>query len=208
MSGYITEIAVPDGKNSLEGFITLRRYVLGNTLHTDFEMPVLRKPSEGSMHALVRPKVCVTPTQYKESAQILQGILFIFSAQHDCRLGDCRPSLSRPEVQERQATNRMVQLIGHNDDLHFVLNMHALHNATLIRKILPPHLTLPTLIYPDREARHFELATKLRVSQAEKRAATKAKRAATKNANLAKKAAQQAMRGEANADAEDEESDT
>lgn len=85
-------------------------------------------------------------------------------------------------------------MMEHSDDRHFVINIHALHNATLIWKIIPPRLTLPACIYPDCQAHYFKLAAKLRVSQAEKREATKAKRAATKNTNLAKKAAQQVVR--------------
>lgn len=92
-------------------------------------------------------------------------------------------------MQERQPTDRTTQLIGHADDIHFVLNMHALHNATLLRKILPPHLTRPIPLYPDSQARHYEIAAMLRLTQAAKRAAAKVKRAATAKANLAKKMA-------------------
>lgn len=119
-------------------------------------------------------------------------MLFRFSAQHDCRLGGCLPSLTRPEVQERQPTGRTAQLIGHTDDLYFVLNTHTLHNTTLLRKVLPPHLTKPTLLVPDGQARHYEIAAKLRLMQASKRAAAKTKRAATAKSNLAKKAAAKA----------------
>lgn len=92
-------------------------------------------------------------------------------------------------MQERQSTDRTTQLIGHTDDLHFVLNMHALHNTTLLRHILPPHLTQSKLLYPDSRTRHYEIAGKLRLTQALKRATAKTKRAATTKANLAKKTA-------------------
>lgn len=84
-----------------------------------------------------------------------------------------------------------------------MINMHGLHNATLIRKILPRHLTQPTLLYANREAHHYDIAAKLRVTQAARRAAAKMKRAATTKANLAKKAVAAGDAGDAVAGAVD-----
>lgn len=67
--------------------------------------------------------------------------------------------------------------------------MHALHNASLIRKLLPRTLTAPAPLFADRRARHYELAALLRVSQADKREKTEAKKKATRETNKAKKAA-------------------
>lgn len=106
---------------------------------------------------------------------------------HDCRLGHCLPSALRPEMQERQQTSRTISLITHEDNGNFVINMHAFHNATLLRKILPRHLTAPKPLYIDRKARHVEIAAGLRITQTEKRARTAAKAAATREANKAKK---------------------
>jgi hypothetical protein len=99
----------------------------------------------------------------------------------------CQPSALRPQMQERQETSRTVALIAHEDDNHFVINLHALHNATLLRKILPRQLTAPKPLYEDRRARHNEIAAGLRITQAEKRARTAAKTKATRDANKAKK---------------------
>ena len=85
-------------------------------------------------------------------------------------------------MQERQATNRTVQMIDHSDDAHFVVNLHALHNATLIRKYLPRYLTAPKPLYADRQARHHEIAATLRILQTEKRAQSAAKAKATRQA--------------------------
>jgi hypothetical protein len=65
--------------------------------------------------------------------------------------------------------------------------MFALHNATLLRKVLPRALTKPTPLHDDRKAFHTSLATKLRVSQTEKRAETQKKRKATMATKRAKK---------------------
>jgi hypothetical protein len=90
-------------------------------------------------------------------------------------------------MQEREETIRMVQLINHKDDGQFVINMTGLHNAAQIRKILPRHLTAPKPLHTDRQAYHFEIAAKLRITQAQKREQTKAKAKATREANKAKK---------------------
>lgn len=119
-----------------------------------------------------------------------QDVLFIFSAQHDCRMASCRPAALQYEMQERQETTRTKQLILHEDEAHFIINLHALHNSHLLRKVLPIHLTTPKPLYADCKARHHEIAAALRVSQVEKRARTAEKRKATNAAK--KKHAQQA----------------
>jgi len=68
--------------------------------------------------------------------------------------------------------------------LHYI---RCFHNATLLRKILPRHLTAPKPLYVNRKARHCEIATGLRVTQAAKRSLTAAKSKATRDANKAKK---------------------
>ena len=98
----------------------------------------------------------------------------------------CLPTALRRQVQERQETEQTVKSIYHEDDKHFVVNTHALHNATLLRKFLPRNLTAPKPLYNDREAKHHEIAAKLRVTQAEKRARTAAKRKATQDAKKKK----------------------
>ena len=90
-------------------------------------------------------------------------------------------------MQECQEKSRTLSLIAHKDDGHFVINMHTLHNATHLWKLLPHDLITPKPLYADRKARHYEIATGLRVTQAEKRAHTAAKAKATREANKKKK---------------------
>jgi hypothetical protein len=137
---------------------------------------------------------------------LFKSVQFKFSAMHDCRSGHCLPSALRPEMQERQETSRTISLIAHEDDGHFVINMHAFHNATLLRKILPRHLTAPKPLYVDRKAHHFEIAAGLRVTQTEKRARTAAKAAATRQANKAKKRTREVATVEAEPEPEPEPS--
>src|ERR1700732_1034538 len=112
-----------------------------------------------------------------------KSIRFKFSAMHDCQLGKCHPSALRHQMQERQQTSCTVSLISHEDDGHFVINMHALHNATLLRNILPRHLTAPKCLYTDRTVRHHEIAAQIRVTQVEKCARTAVKSKAMREAN-------------------------
>ncbi|KAJ6570349.1 hypothetical protein B0H10DRAFT_2168799 [Mycena sp. CBHHK59/15] len=135
------------------GVVIVDRFVMSEKLHSEFGMPI-------------------------RSCDV-QDIFFRFSAQHDCRLVKCLPTALRPVIQEHQETSRFTHLISHGDDEHFVINMAALHNATLLRRILPVALTLPRALYLDRKAHHHELAVGLRVSQLTKRARTQEKRQAT-----------------------------
>lgn len=75
-------------------------------------------------------------------------------------------------------------MICHEDDKHFVVNTHALHNATLLRKFLPHNLTAPKPLYNDRKARHHEIAATLWITQAEKRARTAVKQKATQDGRI------------------------
>ena len=61
--GRISELWVPEGCRSSEGLVKVEVFELADALHPDFEMPVLRKPSEGSAFATVRSEVCGT-TEY------------------------------------------------------------------------------------------------------------------------------------------------
>jgi hypothetical protein len=73
-------------------------------------------------------------------------------------------------------------MIAHSDDAHFVVNLHALHNAIFIQKYLPRHLTAPKPLHADRQAWHHKIAALLRISQTDKRARSAAKAKATRQA--------------------------
>lgn len=99
--------------------------------------------------------------------------------QHDCERSECEASDSRVEYQEREATTRMVSLIKHVDDGHFIVNIHALHNAHLIRAIFPSSLIVTPQLSDDRVQLHNNLASILRESSKEKKAKANEKRQAT-----------------------------
>ncbi|KAF8064464.1 hypothetical protein FPV67DRAFT_1672161 [Lyophyllum atratum] len=139
----------------------------------------------------------LTPSRYNDGYVVAEpkDVSFIFNAQHDCETGGC--TISNEAMfyqQERIQTTTPRKTISHAASDRYILNMHALHNAHLIRKVLPRHLTAPTPYRADQLVFHKELAAGLRVTGPAKRAASQAKAKATRERNKAAKA-QQGNRG-------------
>lgn len=109
------------------------------------------------------------------------------NVQHDCRTGKCKPTGTKQIYQEREETTRTVATLNHSDDRFFIINLHALHNAALLRQTLPRYLTAPKPLHVDRRDFHDKLALELQSTQQAKRDRTKAKSAATRQANKRKK---------------------
>ncbi|THU75815.1 hypothetical protein K435DRAFT_706355, partial [Dendrothele bispora CBS 962.96] len=111
-------------------------------------------------------------------------ILFDFNAQHDCVSTGCQIGVSDTYVmQERMQTTKHKACIVHVNDGRYLLNMHALHNAHLIREALPRHLVAPVPLKSDRVEFHKQLSASLQVSGVEKRALTRTKAAETRERN-------------------------
>ena len=122
----------------------------------------------------------------------LQNIRFIFNAQHHCKSGNCKIH-NRTQVQEREQTTRTVPYMERTDDEIFLVNMHAIHNASLIRETVKAVYGGPKPYFGgDRQSRHNEAAAKLRVSGPKKRAEANEKRKATRERNKSAKRAQAA----------------
>lgn len=113
-----------------------------------------------------------------------QDVLFVANVQHDCSTCQCGTTTENVR-QERQETGLHQDRVKHTEQQRFVLNMHALHNAALIRETLPRELTRPKpYIQPqERRAAHDRSAELLQVSGPAKREATKAKAKATREKN-------------------------
>ncbi|KAJ6628304.1 hypothetical protein B0H10DRAFT_2271410 [Mycena sp. CBHHK59/15] len=143
--GRIRELLVPESCPSgvPNGLVILDRFAVSEALHPDFGMPVLQKPVDVNL---------------KTITVVATAVMFRFSAAHDCRLVKCAPTASQPVRQERQETSQSIQLLAHGDDDHFVINMVALHNGTLLRRNLPVALTVPRPLYLDCEAHHHQVA--------------------------------------------------
>jgi hypothetical protein len=77
----------------------------------------------------------------------------------------------------------MESFIEHKTVDRFIINMHALHNAHLVRNALPRDLTRPVALFPNRLAKHHELAASLRITKDAQRLLAKEKRDAKKAAD-------------------------
>lgn len=81
----------------------------------------------------------------------------------------------------------------HTDDSKFLVNMHAIHNATLIRETVKAVYKGPKPYFgTDRRSHHNAAAAKLRVSGPKKRAEANEKRKATRERNKSARRAQAA----------------
>ena len=94
--------------------------------------------------------------------------------------------------QERILTDIEDPCIEHADQASYLINTHALHNAALIRKLLPRHLTAPIPhIHPDaREAAHHRMAASLRQAQEARRSKEAAARKERRETAMSKKGTQ------------------
>ncbi|KAK6966344.1 hypothetical protein R3P38DRAFT_2591130 [Favolaschia claudopus] len=148
--GRITEIL--SGARTL---VTIEQFICGERPHPEFEWPVLRRPNGAEITQGLGNSFIVL------SAGSIQ---FVCSVQHDCRLGKCRPDLSRKEMQEREETSRIVSLIKHADGDHFILNTIALHNFVRLSRVLPRPLIELKPLNENHVAFHKEMAAQARVN--------------------------------------------
>ncbi|EPQ52923.1 hypothetical protein GLOTRDRAFT_46299 [Gloeophyllum trabeum ATCC 11539] len=168
--GRICKILSPETSKTTcdTGFALVERFTVSSALHNRLKMPILTRTLNG-------PK----------------DLLFLFNAQHDCAAGNCSPTALRPVQQERCPTSLQERCIVHLDDDQFILNMHAIHNAALVREVLPRQLTAPRhYLQPNRSARLAEIARGLQISGPAKRAESAAKAAATRARNKKAKESQ------------------
>jgi hypothetical protein len=184
--GRISNIAPTSSSASQENTISLDVFDVGARLHPKFDMPVLRKRTGAPV--TIPSKVISHSTLLISCSFTWQNIEFLASVQHDCHSKKCKGTGSRTARQERVSSGRNVQFIEHVEDEHFVVNMHAMHNAHRIRRVLPRELIQPRHLYQDRTARHHAIAATLHVQMVKKRAETAAKTKATKAKNAADRA--------------------
>jgi hypothetical protein len=101
-----------------------------------------------------------------------QNIHFLFNAQHDCEKSTCDADNATSATTAGLAASKA---FAHSGDNLFVINMHALHNAALLRRSLPRELVKPIPHFSDpaeRRAFHDRAAAELQVSGPIKRAET------------------------------------
>ncbi|KAJ7792622.1 hypothetical protein B0H14DRAFT_3094163 [Mycena olivaceomarginata] len=114
-AGRIAKILVPDASSSTaDAVVVVYKYLVLDTRDDRLDMPVLMATNQAV------------------------DLLFKFNAQHDCQHFSCCLVESAGPRQERSQSKLTKKIISHSDNSRFLINMHALHNAHLIRETLPP----------------------------------------------------------------------
>ncbi|KZV86368.1 hypothetical protein EXIGLDRAFT_622070, partial [Exidia glandulosa HHB12029] len=175
--GRIESILVPSepANCSVNALVRLQSYRLGKDRHPDFHMPVLKRAKE----AHERLDIVAS-----------KDIQFIINVQHDCRTSDCQPTGTRVVRQEREETSRTIPVIEHADNDRFIVNMHAFHNAQLLRIALGRNLSRPIRRTENRSEWLQEKAQEARTILIDKHEQAQEKAAETRARN---KAAQEAQ---------------
>ncbi|KAL0064675.1 hypothetical protein AAF712_008373 [Marasmius tenuissimus] len=171
--GKIVSLYIPEAFGSSgQGVVVLREYSVGEVLHHRLHMPVLRPSSDSSLLVICS-----------------KDIQFEINVQHDCEHAGCRADGVEFRIQERKQSQSTRKTMVHcySTDSVFLINMHALHNARLVRKFLPRQLIKPQHLYKDRRERHARFGAELVVTQAAKRAETNRKAAETRARKQAQK---------------------
>ncbi|KAF8525879.1 hypothetical protein BU17DRAFT_74293 [Hysterangium stoloniferum] len=119
------------------------------------------------------------------------AVLFIFNAQHDCDNLKCSVT-DIPVKQGRDMTSRTHTAVIHANHSWWILNMHALHNAHLIRETLPSDLWKLKYYFHNRLAEHKKFAAQAREIGQPKWLESRAKAKATHAKNQKSKKGKQA----------------
>lgn len=151
-------------------------------------MPVLSRRQDETIYLIIPTKVSDGGSSLLNLLKwvYLQDIKFMLNAQHDCQSSHCEASGERLVVQERVETTILQKVIRHKPTERYIINMAALHNAHLLRQVLPRYLTKPLPLLSNREETHHRLAQKLR----DAREKTAKKKDAEKSEAAKKKAAE------------------
>ncbi|KDQ28455.1 hypothetical protein PLEOSDRAFT_1041925, partial [Pleurotus ostreatus PC15] len=170
-AGRVSDLLHKAHGGSRESIAVVDVFQIATTRHELYGMPVLRRRAD------------------EEQSVIISGhnISFIFNAQHDCQHALCDASGTVPRRQEREDTGLMDACIEHKPVHQFIINLHAFHNAHLLRTVLPRSLSAPIPLFDDRRSKHNELAASLRVSQTDKRAQQKVRQGENKRKRDAEK---------------------
>ncbi|XP_006462904.1 hypothetical protein AGABI2DRAFT_152282 [Agaricus bisporus var. bisporus H97] len=180
--GRITRILM--SVNSERSWIILRAFDVCENRDARLNMPVLIPSMDGVI--LIKPS----------------ALVFSFNAQHDCYTAQCSLSSTTGQFFKQERINTSIQktTVLHTQLDRFLINMHALHNAHLLRQALPRSLTQPIPLHRDiGEEIRKGLSVGLQVSGRVKRDATKAKVAQTRQRKKDMQTSQSAPGGVADA---------
>ncbi|KZT66848.1 hypothetical protein DAEQUDRAFT_642865, partial [Daedalea quercina L-15889] len=69
-----------------------------------------------------------------------QRLICVPNIQHDCYGRECTATAHEHIREEREDTSRTRIAVKHKDQMHFIINLYALHNQHHIRTAVPQHL--------------------------------------------------------------------
>ncbi|KAK7047084.1 hypothetical protein VNI00_006746 [Paramarasmius palmivorus] len=173
--GRIHQIFLPDyALNSISaGLVVVQRFHVTEELHFKLQMPVLVSRTTPVKHIILDST----------------AIQFALNVQHDCEAAGCAADGTALRRQERIQSSATRTIWVHRNHDRYIVNLHALHNARLIQKYLPRHLTTPRPLYTDRIRRLTKMGQELEESAQKQKEDTNAKRKETLARNKALKEA-------------------
>ncbi|KAJ7202961.1 hypothetical protein C8J57DRAFT_1735527 [Mycena rebaudengoi] len=154
--GRVSDILV-DSRGVL---VVLEQFQVLSSRDDIYGMPILVRPYDEVKFSIVPAK----------------NLKFIFNVQHDCHSAKCEASGVRLRMQERVESDKTENYIVHGALDRFIINTHAFHNAHLLRATLPRALVAPIPLFPDRQAKHYELAAELREKLSNRKVAARSKK--------------------------------
>ena len=126
-------------KRSFHGCVIVAHFIISDSIHPHYEMPVLMR-SEHERRVIVLPKGLFPHVSCRiQRLTLQQYVKFQFNAQRDCYSGGCMLSGCCFQHQGHEVTEHTVHVLVHADDAHVVINLHALHNMSILQKMLPCH---------------------------------------------------------------------
>jgi len=171
MTGRIFRIVVTKSHHK---YVIIEAFDVSGSRDSRYGMPTMYASPDCGYH-IISSSVSYRPLWLRSPLIILQKILFIFNAQHDCEGGECGYTIDSTGTQNGQATAKVERKVIHSTHNKFFINLHALHNAWRLHEVLPRNLTEPVPYVPNRKEFHHKMARKLQKKNPQKRAKAKEK---------------------------------
>ncbi|KAJ7195190.1 hypothetical protein GGX14DRAFT_537297 [Mycena pura] len=161
--GRIVDVLCNSGSGkSNEAIVILELFQLLGARHPLYGMPVLSRRDGEATFTIVPAKAS-------------SNIRFNFNTQHDCYTAKCAGTGVRRIMQERVESERTENFLVHNKLDRFIINMHAFHNAHLLRATIGRDLWAPIPLFDDRKAKHDDFSAQLRDTRAARSSKRKGK---------------------------------
>ncbi|CUA75716.1 Dynein heavy chain, cytoplasmic [Rhizoctonia solani] len=141
-------------------YVLIERYTLAKQKHPLLDMPMVSRSGTLAYVPAVEVECLV-------------------NLQHDCATSrKCECTKITYEIQERERTSRVLLRVNHSDQVHFIINIHALHNSLRLRRAISPELHLRKALSLDKEEIFSAAIEKMKTNRAEKARIAAAKKAA------------------------------